>query len=291
MKYKVVHITTYDYSESVPLCHNEVHLTPREHDRQLCTAHRITIRPTPSGQEQVRDYFGNPSQFFSIQEGHKRLSVTAVSRVELSPPPPLDATQTPSWNVVRDRLKNRDLPEGLDPVQFLFESPQIVGDEALQAYAAPSFAEGRNWFEAVTDLMNRIYREFKYDPTATTVSTPIREVLRIRRGVCQDFAHLMIGCLRAVGLSARYVSGYLLTRPPPGQPRLVGADASHAWVSAWCPEIGWIDFDPTNNCRPGVEHITLAWGREYGDVCPIMGVFIGGGQNQMTVSVDVMPVE
>lgn len=291
MKYKVAHATVYEYSDTVPLCHNEVHLTPREHHWQLCTVHRISIRPLPTCLEHVRDYFGNHSQFFTIQEGHRKLSVTAVSKIEVSPPPIVDPATTPLWTEVRDQLAARETPLNLDALQFTFNSPQIALTPELIEYVLPSFDPKRTWLAAVSDLMTRIYRDFKYDPTATTISTPLQEVLKLRRGVCQDFAHLMIGCLRAMGLSARYVSGYLLTRPPEGKPRLVGADASHAWVSAWCPGIGWLDFDPTNNCQPSVEHITLAWGREYSDVCPIKGVFIGGGHHQMSVSVDVQPIE
>jgi transglutaminase-like putative cysteine protease len=161
---------------------------------------------------------------------------------------------------------------------------------ALRQLAEPSFTPGRPWLEAVLDLTKRIYTEFKYDPAATNVNTALDTVLRIKRGVCQDFAHLQIGCLRSMGLPARYVSGYLLTAPPPGQPKLVGSDASHAWTAAFSPEAGWIDFDPTNNIIPGIGHVTLAWGRDYGDVCPIKGVLVGGGQHRMRVAVDVAPL-
>ncbi len=164
-------------------------------------------------------------------------------------------------------------------------------DEPLAAYARPSFPRGRPWLEAIIDLTKRIHKEFVYDATATNISTPLASVMQLRRGVCQDFAHLQIGCLRAMGLAARYVSGYLLTSPPPGQPRLIGADASHAWLAAWCPGLGWIDFDPTNDLMPDLEHITVAWGRDYDDVCPIKGVFVGGGEHSMRVSVDVQKVE
>jgi transglutaminase-like putative cysteine protease len=174
--------------------------------------------------------------------------------------------------------------------QFLFDSPHVQCSTSLRELAEQSFSPGRSWFEALLHLTGRIYREFRYDKAATTVSTPLDDVLRHRSGVCQDFAHLEIGCLRSLGLAARYVSGYLVTKPPPGRPRLVGADASHAWLSAYSPDLGWIDVDPTNNQLPTTEHITLAWGRDYGDVAPIKGVFIGGGQHGMSVSVDVEPL-
>jgi transglutaminase-like putative cysteine protease len=178
----------------------------------------------------------------------------------------------------------------LEVRQFIYDSPHVAATTELADYARPSFAPGRPWLEATLELMARIYREFAYDPMATNVSTPLETVLTMRRGVCQDFAHLQIGCLRSLGLPARYDSGYLLTTPPAGQPRMVGADASHAWLAAWCPGVGWVDFDPTNNVVPSLGHITVAWGRDYSDVCPIKGVFIGGGEHAMNVSVDVEPL-
>ncbi len=178
----------------------------------------------------------------------------------------------------------------LEAYQFAFDSPHVPTSPDLADYAAVSFSPGRPWLEALLDLTRRIHTEFKYDQTATNVSTPLERSAAMRRGVCQDFAHLQIGCLRSLGLAARYVSGYLVTAPPPGQPRLVGADASHAWLSAFSPEHGWIDVDPTNDMIPSPKHITLAWGRDYSDVCPIKGVFIGGGHHGMNVSVDVMPL-
>ncbi|MDX1962780.1 MAG: transglutaminase family protein [Pirellulales bacterium] len=290
MKYKVTHSTVYQYSESVPLCHNEVHLTPREHGRQYCLSHRLAVRPAPARLEHTRDYFGNHRSLFTIQEGHQRLAVTAVSKVEVLPPVGVKGEQTSPWETVRDRLNSVHPPLHLESRQYLYDSPHIIRSRELAEFAEVSFPSGRLWLDGVTDLMDRIFHEFTYDPAATNISTPLHQVLAMRRGVCQDFAHLMIGGLRALGLSARYVSGYLLTMPLPGQPKLIGADASHAWLSAYSPETGWVDFDPTNNCIPSVDHITLAWGRDYSDVCPIKGVFIGGGQHGLTVSVDVSPL-
>ncbi len=291
MRYKVVHTTTYSYSESVPVCHNQVHLTPRDTARQTCLTHRLSIRPAPTSVERAVDYFGNQVHYFNVQEAHQKMVVAAISKVRvrgLAPPSP---EATSPWELVRDWTRGRESHLRLDSYQFTFDSPQVSAAANLLDYALPSFPAGRPILAALLDLVARIHRDFAYDPLATTVSTPLDEVLRLRRGVCQDFAHLAIGCLRSLGLSARYVSGYLLTVPPQGQPRLVGADASHAWFSTYCPEIGWIDLDPTNNCIPSAQHITLAWGRDYGDVCPIKGVFVGGGQHGMSVAVDVLPLD
>jgi transglutaminase-like putative cysteine protease len=174
--------------------------------------------------------------------------------------------------------------------QFIFDSPYVTIWPAIRRFAAPSFSAGRPFLEAVQDLTERIYRTFTYDPTATSISTPLHDVLRHRRGVCQDFAHLEIACLRSQGLAARYVSGYLVTQPPPGQPRLRGADASHAWLSVYCPDLGWIEVDPTNNVFPGSGHIRVAFGRDYSDVSPIKGVVLGGGEHTLQVAVDVVPL-
>ena len=291
MNYKVSHTTVFNYSEAVPICHNEVHLTPRDHRRQTCLSHRLRVRPQPVRLETRLDFFGNHTGSFSIQEGHERLSVTAISKVQVSPPEIPAPHSTPVWEEVRDRFALGQPPWWLDARQFVFDSPHVTTTDDLREFAAPSFPLGRPWLVGVLDLTARIFRDFKYDPQATTINTPLATVLHDRRGVCQDFAHLQIAALRALGLPARYVSGYLLTSPPPGQTRLVGADASHAWLSAFCPEVGWIDFDPTNNQIPTTKHITLAWGRDYSDVCPIKGVLIGGGQHRMRVSVDVSPAE
>ena len=290
MNYKITHSTTYSYSESVPICHNEVHLTPRESARQNCSYHRIAIRPHPLATDRRLDYFGNQVTFFTIEEGHHRLSVTARSKVQVHPLDLPPAESSPAWETVRDRLPGDLSPAGLETYQFAFKSPRVPISADLERYAVPSFPAKRPLIEALLDLTDRIHSDFEYDPTATTVTTPIDEVLRKRKGVCQDFAHLQIACVRSLGLAARYVSGYLLTAPPPGKERLIGADASHAWLSVFCPEIGWVDFDPTNNSISGTEHITLAWGRDYSDVCPIKGVFVGGGRHDVSVSVDVAAV-
>lgn len=290
MKYKITHTTTYHYGEAVPVCHNEVHLTPRESNRLACRQHRLSIKPHPEAVGRRYDYFGNLLHHFSIQENHRRLCVTSISRVEVLPRSPLAFEQSPSWESVRDGLQGEMSDERLEAMQFVLESPSITLLPGLREYAEPSFPSGRPILAAVRNLTDRIHTDFKFDPRATTVNTPLEDVLELRRGVCQDFAHLQIGCLRSLGLAARYVSGYLRTIPPPGKPRLVGADASHAWLSVFCDDVGWIDVDPTNNCFPSTDHITVAWGRDYTDVCPIKGVFVGGGTHSMKVSVDVEPL-
>jgi len=219
---------------------------------------------------------------------HASLSVHAESVVTVEPRAG-EAPRTRAWEQVRDPLRGMVKEALVDPVQFLFESPHVEVFRELTSYASPCFARGRPAFEAARELTRRIHADFKFDPKATSVSTPLREVLAKRHGVCQDFAHLMIGCLRSLGLPARYVSGYILTTPAPGRPRLVGADASHAWVSVWCGEAGWIELDPTNDMLVGDQHITLAWGRDFSDVTPMRGVILGGGDQELAVRVTVTP--
>jgi transglutaminase-like putative cysteine protease len=228
--------------------------------------------------------------FFAVQEPHRTLTVTARSTVEVTPREGPSPDHTPAWETIRDTLRHDRSAAVLEAYQYLFDSPHITCSARLRHYAAPSFRPGQPLFGAVFDLTRRIHTDFTYDPQATSVSTPLHDVLRARRGVCQDFAQVQIGCLRTLGLAARYVSGYLVTQPPPGEPRLVGADASHAWVSVYCPGYGWIDVDPTNNVLPSERHITVALGRDYSDVSPIKGILLGGGQHTMRVAVDVVPV-
>ena len=290
MKYEVTHCTTYHYSEPVTLGHNSAHLTPRTLMGQRCLANRLVILPVPSCQRSWTDYFGNQVTYFTVEDEHRELNVTAISEVAMESPQSPPATTTVAWEEAREAVwRTRDQGELFAAAPYSFDSPCVRRDDRLAAYAAMSFTPGRPLLEAAIDLTSRIFHEFKYDPTATSVSTPTMEVFEKRRGVCQDFAHLEIGCLRSLGLAARYVSGYLLTDPRPGQTKLVGADASHAWLSVFCPGRGWVDLDPTNNVIPGLRHVTVAWGRDYGDVCPIKGVFLGGGSHWMTVAVDVVP--
>ena len=291
MIYQISHSTTYDYSQPVSLCHNIAHLTPRFGPRQRCHRSSLEIMPAPAVSEDLIDYFGNPVTFFALQEPHRQLSVRADHTTEVYPFAAPDLAHSPAWEDVRDQLRVDRRPDCLEAYQYVFDSPYIPSIPELLDYAAASFPPRRPMLEGVLDLTKRIHADFKYDPLATTISTTLRELLAARRGVCQDFAHLQIGCLRALGLAARYISGYLLTHPQEGRQRLVGADASHAWISVYDPVAGWVDFDPTNNTIPSDEHILLSWGRDYDDVSPIKGVILGGGAHQIRVGVDVMKVE
>jgi transglutaminase-like putative cysteine protease len=291
MKYSINHRTWYAYAEPAPICHNLLHLAPRDTQRQVCAEYRIRITPEPAFTARRTDWFGNAVDYFSIEGTHSGLEVTTESIVEVAPLGASWATGSPPWETVAKQLSGVGPASDLTVFQLSLSSPRIRISRELVDYARPSFEAGRPIVDAVLSLSERIYRDFCFDPKATTVRTPMEELLRLRRGVCQDFAHLAVGCVRSMGLPARYVSGYLRTIPPAGKPRLIGADASHAWASAYCGRLGWIDFDPTNNSLAGDSHISVAWGRDYGDVCPIQGIFVGGGEHSMGVSVDVIPVE
>ncbi len=290
MKYKITHTTKYAYSEAVPVCHNLAHLAPRQLEFQRCHDFRLLVRPDPNGLYHRSDYFGNQVSYFSIDQPHRGLTVTSFSEVEVSDKinSPAPATTVP-WDQLAAQVRGDRTAESLDAFQYVFASPFVKPWNELLDYSRPVFSSGRPILEAVMALTDQIHRDFAYDERATTIHTPIREVFEKRGGVCQDFAHLQIGCLRSLGLPARYVSGYLRTIPPPGKPRLVGADASHAWVSVYCGEHGWIDVDPTNNTLVGQDHVVVAWGRDYSDVCPVQGVIVGGGEHRMNVSIDVAP--
>lgn len=287
MRYRVRHVTTCAYSTPVMVSHHAARLIPRETERQRCLSSSLSVEPGPAARADRVDYFGNPVSFLTIQISHRVLTVIAESHVEVTAPPAIGADATPPWEAVRAALECPIDGQALDAAEFLCDSPFAAVSDNLRAYARPSFTAGRPALAAALDLTRRIHADFRYDPAATTVSTPLAQVLEMRRGVCQDFAHLQIACLRAMGLAARYVGGYLLTRPPPGQPKLVGADASHAWVSLWMPGFGWFDLDPTNDMLAGDEHVTCAWGRDYEDVSPIKGQVVGGGEHALSVSVDV----
>ncbi len=284
-RYAITHVTAYSYSEPVSLCQNVAHLSIRQCDRQRAEPSVLTVSPEPAVIEVRPDFFGNPTHHFTIQEPHRELTVTAAHRVTVLPPPvPDDQT---SWEAVHDRLPRDLTPAWLDAQQFSFDSRYAAADPKYAVFAAWSFTPDRPIVEAAAELVHRIHTGFQYDPRATTIATPVAEVFENRRGVCQDFAHLLLACLRSLGLAARYVSGYLSTDPPPGKPRLIGADATHAWVSLFCGDAGWVDFDPTNDTIPSDRHILLAWGRDYDDVSPLKGVILGGGQHTVRVSVDV----
>ena len=290
MRYTITHRTIYQYSSGVALCHNEARLLPRETNWQLCRPSQIRIKPRPALSVERQDFFGNRVLYFAIQDIHQKLEVTVATEVRVLDERLFDEfSPSPPWEQARQMLREDPDPEIIEARLFRLDSPFIAAHRDFRAYAEPSFTSDRPLLEAVADLNQRIYEDFTYDPHFTTVATPLNEVLSERRGVCQDFAHLAIACLRSLGLAARYVSGYLETLPPPGQPRLIGADASHAWLAVYVPGTGWAEFDPTNNCMPREKHVTVAWGRDYGDVAPLQGVMTGGGSHTLAVSVDVAP--
>ncbi len=284
MRLHVVHETHYSYASPVLLSQQLLHLAPRELPWQACQAHRLSIEPQPGEFAEGGDYFGNRISRLLISVPHEDLLVRAASTLDVAPREKAAlALPRGPWEAVRE-VSRREAPD------FLYESPHVETWRELLDYAAASFPPGRPALEAAVDFSHRIYQDFEFDKTASSVSTPLREVMKRRRGVCQDFAHLMIGGLRSLGLPARYVSGYLLTEPPPGRPRLIGADASHAWVAVYCgPDAGWVDIDPTNDCVVDDEHVTLAWGRDFSDVTPMRGVILGGGEQELKVRVTVSP--
>ncbi|MCA9086775.1 MAG: transglutaminase family protein [Planctomycetaceae bacterium] len=289
MKYKVVHTTTYQYSSPVNICQNLVILAPRETPWLTCQNHRLTIRPTPTTSFRRTDAFGNIVHSFSLEESHTQLSITATSRVtveERSYP-----VSKATVGQLTQELSDPESAEWLQTSMFLFDSPRIRRGPRFRDFVLPFLNQDRPILEAITDFNTHVHHSFKYDKTATVVDTPTEVAFDGRHGVCQDFAHVVIACLRSAGFAARYVSGYLRTLPPEGKERLVGADQSHAWVSVYGGEhLGWIDIDPTNNCLCSTDHIPIAWGRDYSDVVPIRGIFLGGGEQQQTVSVDVAPL-
>lgn len=311
MSHWVKHQTEYHYAEPVSLCHSVAHVTPRDSASQTCPRSDLIIDPAPAAMSRRLDFFGNQVHYFLVQAPHTTLTLTATSRVCLTPTPRPALERSEAWELVRDVVQEEHTPAAIDAAQFTLNSPCVRSDADLADYAAASFAPGRPVLDAAMDLTRRIHADFRYEPRSTTVSTPVSQVFAQRRGVCQDFAHLQLACLRALGLPARYVSGYLVTAPPApeqspsgssparsdpprpggGEPGdLVGADASHAWVSVYCPRLGWIDFDPTNNAIPSDRHILVAWGRDYGDVSPVKGVILGGGQHSLSVAVEVRAV-
>lgn len=290
MKYQLRHTTHYEYSGDVTLSHNEARILPRTLPWQHCENTRLIISPTPERMRERIDFFGNRVVYFSIERVHQNLEVSVTSDIETRARPAQDFFSTIVWEQAVQDLRgdigssNRD---SLEARLFALDSPFIHQHESLASYALPSFWPGRHLRDAVLELNQRIFSEFAYDPDSTTVATPLQEVLANRRGVCQDFAHLAIGCLRSLGLAARYVSGYMETLPPPGQEKLVGADATHAWVAVFIPGWGWLEIDPTNGCLPDERYIVLGWGRDFADVTPLKGVMTGGGDHVLTVAVDV----
>ncbi len=318
--YRVQHQTAYRYGEPVATSTNEAHLLPRRLPYQEVDRIELRIDPNPDTVTWHKDYFGNDVVFFGLQRAHERLVIRTDSRVTLLPREVPDPERSPAWEDVARDVREPGGPEALEAFEYLFDSAFVEASAALAEYARPSFPDGRSLVAGVLDLSRRVHEEFRYDQEATALDTPLHEVLEARHGVCQDFAHVMIGALRSLGLPARYVSGYLRTsgsavrdgagepaavdepddageaegaaEPAAGvdEPELVGADASHAWVAAWCPALGWIEVDPTNDLVPSDRHVTLGWGRDYDDVSPVKGVTVGGGEQEISVSVDVRPI-
>ncbi len=287
MMYQIVHRTHYRYNAPVSRCRNEAHLRPRDTDRQLCVSSDFEVDPTPTSWSERTDFFGNPVFSFVVDGPFEELTVVSTSSVSVSGRERLPPSGM-AWERVRDILATDLSAEMLAAREFCFESPLVPVSANVRSYAEQSFLPERPLVDAIAELTERIFTDFAYDPGFTTVTTPLEEVLTFRRGVCQDFAHLAIGCLRSMGLAARYVSGYLETAPPAGRERLIGADASHAWPSMFVPGWGWLDVDPTNDKFVGSTYVTTAWGRDYADVSPLKGIVFGGGDSHLLdVSVDV----
>lgn len=290
MQYLVRHRTVYHYLQDVSYSCHLAHLIPRETAAQRVSSVALALTPAPAQRFRRQDYFGNISEWFAIDHPHRTLELVTESRVTVSPRDDDAAAQAPEWETVRAMIEQARDPHACEAVQYVFNSPLTAFTGKLADYASESLTPGRSLLDGVAELTTRIHADFRYDTTVTDATTPVDRVFEIKAGVCQDLAHVGIACLRALGLAARYVSGYLLTEPPPGQPRLLGADASHAWFSVFVPPLGWVDFDPTNDVRPGEGHVTLAWGRDYADVAPLNGVVTGGGDHVVEVGVDVVPV-
>ncbi len=289
VRYSVEHETRYVYETAVVQSWQVARLMPRALPWQRLLSHTLRIDPVPEERRDAIDSFGNTVTHFDVYGAHRVLRVVMRCEVEVGErPQPLEGARA-SWEWVRDAVRSDPSLDDLGAARMCEPTTMVPLSEAARRYAAEHLRPGRDWLEAVDALMAAIHRDFEFDPEATTVSTSVDEVLQQRRGVCQDFTHLMLACLRAHGLPARYVSGYLLTEPPPGQPRLMGVDASHAWVAAYAPAHGWVEFDPTNLTRGDRRYITLAWGADFADVVPLRGVILGGGEQQLDVSVSVMP--
>ncbi len=291
MYHIVEHKTDYTYPDPVSLCHNIVRLIPRSTNKQFCKKSEIIIIPQPDVLIEYEDFFGNKLVYFTIEKEHKKLSVHVVSEIEkLSSGADYQAQNNRiAWEEVC-KLTSTIAASIIDVKQFIAPTPMTMADEAIAAYARVSFPSGKSLFEGSKNLMNRIFSDFTFQSGFTTISTPLSLVMKERKGVCQDFAHLAIACLRSLGLPARYVSGYIETIPPPGVKKLVGVDASHAWFSVFIPGNGWVDFDPTNNMLPSDQHIVIGWGRDYADITPLKGVIMSSGRHELKVSVNVKRV-
>lgn len=293
VRYHVRHDTRYHYDQAVGESHQLLRLTPRTLPYQTCVAHRIDITPTPEHQHSFVDSFGNKVDALHFKAEHDKLIVRTEAWVELTARPEIELAESPPWEVVSEALRYHSgvkvSAELLEATAFRFESGYVRIKRDFAEYARDDFAPDTPLLVGVDALMRRIFEDFIFDTEATDISTPVTTVFANRRGVCQDFAHLMISCLRSLGLSARYMSGYIVTKPPEGKKRLIGADATHAWLSVYCPKFGWVDFDPTNAVRPNLEHITIGWGRDFADISPMRGIITGGGGHEPAIAVTVVP--
>ncbi len=289
MEYDLSHTTHYRYAHPVGTSHQLLHLTPRAFERQRVLASSIRIEPTPVSLVERDDYFGNRVTDMIIREAHTELAIVASARVDVQADQDILLDLSPPWEHVVEIVRIPTSQDAWDAGRFCFPSPQVSLSDA-RAYAGPLFTLGKPMLRLAMELTEQIFEQFDYQGGVTDVYTPVPTVLNARQGVCQDFAHVGIACLRSFGLPARYVSGYLLNQSANSETHLTGADASHAWFSVWCPEFGWVDFDPTNNMRAQNEHITLGWGRDYSDVSPTRGFIYGGGEQTLEVAVDVVPV-
>lgn len=294
MKFQLSHITSYKYESGVTFCHNIATIKPKNMLGQTLEEYKLEISPTPAEISERLDFFGNTVTRFSIEKHHTELKVNAISKVtrDYALQPDIEKSISGKTMTLAEGLKilKTNNAETIDAKQFILESIFITHISAeIKAYAEVSFKPHRPIFEAAYELMKRIFTDFKFDSSFSTIATPIHEVLKEKKGVCQDFAQIAIACVRSVGLPARYVSGYIETLPPPGKVKLIGTDASHAWFSVFIPSFGWVDFDPTNNQIPKNQHISVSWGRDYYDVPPLKGVIYSTGKNQMKVSVDIRP--
>ena len=288
MEYQITHITEYEYFQPIAICHNIAKLLIRNTSDQQSIKTTININPEPDRISEYVDFFGNKVLYFAIQQEHKKLTVSIQSIIEktVSSPIQVNIYSDLAWNEIHALLLDVT-PEHIEAKQFISETDYTKTSSEIHEYALKSFINGRSFFESTKELMQRIYTDFEFKPGSTNVTTPLIEVMKERKGVCQDFAHLSIACIRSVGLPARYVSGYIETAAPEGKEKLFGVDASHAWFSIYIPNTGWIDFDPTNNIIPSQQHITIGWGRDYADITPLKGVILSSGKHKLSVSVDV----
>jgi transglutaminase-like putative cysteine protease len=290
MNYEVVHTTEYFYQGPISLCHNIAKLMPRSTALQFCKKTSVHISPQPDAIKEYTDFFGNKVVYFAIQQEHKKLTVTVSSLISKdNAAGKNNLYNSISWEDAQ-KLFGEQRPEYFDARQYISETEMTAISDDVKAYALISFTPGRSLFDATYDLMQRIHKDFEFKPGFTTIATPVITVMKLRKGVCQDFAHLAIACMRSMGLPSRYVSGYIETLPAPGKEKLVGVDASHAWFAVFIPQTGWVDFDPTNNQVPSDQHITIGWGRDYADITPLKGVILSSGQHKLRVSVDVKRV-